>query len=183
MRAFVEQVVAQYEDLIEKAQGFADMVMRRRADAFACRAGCEACCHVELTVSQTEARRVRAALEALDAPTRTEIAARAHAHTGRCVMLDDEGRCSVYASRPLVCRTQGLALGYPKDVVPVSAVRFRSRALEVVACPLNFTGRGPEDEDVLDAGRLDAMLALVSRLEGDDDPDDRVALRTLAALP
>lgn len=173
--------MAQYEDLAQKIDEFAHGTMARRAGSFACRAGCEACCHVSLSVSRTEARRVVAALDALPGARRDVIAARAAKTSERCVMLDDEGRCEIYAARPLVCRTQGLPLGYPGGVVPATTVRFRTRTLEVVCCPLNFTEDEPEERDVLDAARVDTMLALVARLEGDDGADGRVTLRALAS--
>lgn len=172
--------MAQYEDLVAKVQGFADLVTTRRREAFACRAGCDGCCRVELSIGRTEARRVVAHLEALGDEARAAIARRVDVVDGRCVMLDAQGRCGIYEARPMVCRTQGLPLGYPPDVVPASTVRARSRGLDVICCPLNFTEASPADEDVLDAGRVDTMLALVARLEGDEDPDDRVALRALA---
>lgn len=180
MRGSAPQVMGQYEDLVAKTDEFARSVGARRANDLACRAGCEACCHVQLSVSRTEARRVQAHLDALDASTRAAIAERAKIERERCVMLDADGRCDVYAARPLVCRTQGLPLGYPAGFVPEETVRFRARGLEVVCCPLNFTERDPANEDVLDAGRVDTMLALVARLEGDLDAEDRVPLRDLA---
>lgn len=174
--------MAQYEDLVEKVGAFGADVAARRAPDLACARGCDACCHVELTVSPTEARRVAAYLadlEGVDVARRRAIAARADVPSTRCVMLDADGACDVYPARPLVCRTQGLPLGYPAGVVPEATVRFRVRALEVVCCPLNFTAQEPAPADVLDAGRVDAMHALVARLEG-DDATERVALRTLA---
>nr|MDQ3036457.1 hypothetical protein [Myxococcota bacterium] len=51
-------------------------------------------------------------------------------------------------------------------------------------CPLNFERAAPRPEDVLDAARVDAMLALsnrehAARDEG-ADPDRRTALADLA---
>lgn len=100
----------------------------------------------------------------------------------RCVMLEDDGRCAVYASRPLVCRSQGLALAYPSDVVPVEAVRARAGDKALVWCPLNFTTRPPTGADVLDAGRLDEALAVLNRASvGTRDPLTRWALRDLVS--
>jgi hypothetical protein len=97
------------------------------------------------------------------------------------VMLGPAGRCDIYEARPLVCRTQGLPLGYPEGIVPVETVRFRARALDVICCPLNFTEDEPDERDVLDASRVDTMLALVARLEGDDGAEGRITLRALAS--
>jgi Fe-S-cluster containining protein len=38
--------------------------------------------------------------------------------------------CTVYPIRPIICRTQGLALGYVDEL---------SGAIDVSACPLNFS--------------------------------------------
>ena len=100
----------------------------------------------------------------------------------RCVMLEDDGRCAIYASRPLVCRSQGLALAYPSDVVPVEAVRARAGDKALVWCPLNFTAHPPTGADVLDAGRLDEALAVLNRaLVETRDPLTRWALRDLVS--
>lgn len=100
----------------------------------------------------------------------------------RCVMLGDDGRCAVYAARPLVCRSQGLPLAYPNDVVPIEAVRARAGDKALVWCPLNFTARPPTGPDLLDAGRLDEALALLNRaFVGEGDPLLRIDLRDLVA--
>ncbi|MCB9611122.1 MAG: YkgJ family cysteine cluster protein [Sandaracinus sp.] len=148
-----------------------------------CGAGCEACCHVELEVAPIEAADVLAALEALSDEALADLASRLPREDGRCVMLDDAGRCDVYEVRPLVCRSQGMALAYPDDLIPVEAVRARAGDKALVWCPLNFTERPPTGPDVLDAGRLDEALALLNRaFVGSGDPLERVALRDLVAL-
>lgn len=189
-----------------------------------CGAGCEACCHVSLSVSPLEAAELAAALRALDDAALAELVARLDAERGvdaesgaanlgelegqlgaepdeeadgeleeeadgeragddvRCVMLGDDGRCAVYAARPLVCRSQGLPLAYPSDLVPVEAVRARAGDRALVWCPLNFTTRPPTGPDLLDAGRLDEALALLNRaFVGEGDPLLRIDLRDLVA--
>jgi hypothetical protein len=99
-------------------------------------------------------------------------------------MLEPDGRCAVYEQRPLVCRTQGLALRYPHGVIPVSAVRERLPNGEVTHCPLNFGERVPAASDVLDAERVDQLLGLVNlrfaQATG-DDPTRRYAISAIAA--
>ena len=98
-------------------------------------------------------------------------------------MLGDTGQCVVYEQRPLVCRTQGHALRYPAGFVPEGAVRARAVRVspaggparletheqdgggasgEITFCPLNYTAKPPEAADVLDAERVDQLLALVN---------------------
>ncbi len=102
----------------------------------------------------------------------------------RCALLDDEGRCTVYEARPLVCRTQGHALRYPVGYVPISAVRRKLAEGDVTWCPLNYRDAPPNAGDVLDAERVDEILAVVAerytRARGLDS-GQRHALSALAA--
>lgn len=173
--------LAAHRALLAKVDAFERAARARRAESMACRAGCSACCHAKLTVCDVEAEIVREGLGALDAPARAALAARVGRSPDRCVMLEDDGRCAVYASRPLVCRTQGLALRYPEGTIPVEAVLARGRggADALTWCPLNFQDAPPRSEDVLDAERVDAMLALSNRDAG-GDPGRRTSLDVLA---
>lgn len=181
----------EYDALVEKVDAFAQGVSGRREADMACRAGCTGCCHVQLGVSSVEAAAIREHLASLPAEPRSALAARAAGHRpdgpdAPCVMLGDDGRCAIYPARPLVCRTQGLPLLYEGGLVPAEAVLGRSERGDVTWCPLNFTEAPPEPADVLDADRIDQMLALVNRrfvADGRDeegDPTERIALVTLA---
>jgi hypothetical protein len=186
-RSSSETRMSHYRALVDKVDAFGAKVHAERDADMQCAPGCAACCDVALTVCATEAAPIREAVAALPLDARARLAARAVALEGRdgpCVMLED-GRCVVYAARPLVCRTQGLPLAYPPGFVPVEAVRGRdARGHDLTWCPLNFRDDTPRPDDVLDAGRVDEMLALVDRLgeardDGADD-DGRVALLALA---
>lgn len=166
----------EYVALRDKVDAFAAAVAARRVDAIQCRAGCSGCCQVELALSDVEAEALRQALEALDPEARATLAARADVHDGACPLLVG-GRCAVYDARPLVCRTQGLPLRYPPDTVPVDAVRARA-AGDVVWCPLNFVDAAPRPDDVLDAERVDVMVALVNRRYA-QDPLRRTPIRAI----
>jgi len=158
----------EYAALVRKADEFHDEVAARRKGDLACRPGCDSCCQVELLLCPVEAENVRQHLDALSGALRSEISTRALQAEGPCVMLDKGGQCSVYDARPLVCRTQGLPLRY----------------VDVAWCDLNFLNRPPKTEDVLDAERINTILAVVNRRwaqERDVDPLERVPLRTLAA--
>ena len=182
---------AEYHALVEKVDGFvAGVATKRRAD-LACRAGCSGCCQVWLTLSPVEAGQVQTAIQALSAPAKSALAARgrreqqreAEGRAARCAMLDETDRCSVYAHRPLVCRTQGLPLQYPAGVVPEASVRARSARGEITYCPLNFTQAAPTSSDTLDADRVDQMLALVNLRYAEArgvDPGVRTSLTALA---
>lgn len=78
--------------------------------ALACRPGCAACCHQPVAILPAEAAAITAAMaEAFDDETRHAVRARIAAAVGApagspCPLLDDGGRCRVYAVRPLRCR-------------------------------------------------------------------------------
>jgi Fe-S-cluster containining protein len=61
-------------------------------------------------------------------------------------------RCSIYQSRPLICRTQGLPL----------LIEAEDGGQEVDFCPLNFTEAGAVDD--LDEDHLAPLDALNLRL-------------------
>jgi len=114
----------------------------------------------------------------------TSAAATDTGNRPRCAMLEADGRCAVYAARPLVCRTQGLPLQYPAGVVPEAAVRGRTSRGEITYCPLNFEHNAPAAPDVLDAERVNQLLALVNLRFAQAhglDPEARTALSALAA--
>lgn len=174
-----------YAKLIAKVDRFHTEVEGR--SPLACCRGCDACCRVELSVCAVEASRIDEYLRAAEDGVRSRVAARAQAARSdppRCVMLDDEGSCAVYAVRPMVCRTQGMALRYPPRTFPEDAVMARDGAgSDIVWCPLNYRDTPPEGRDVLEAGRLDEMLALINldHVGGDRNAaGERVDLRSLA---
>ena len=137
---------------------------RRSGSWLACRVGCHECCIGPFPITQLDAARLRAGLEALDArdPQRAgRIRNRARASVTRlrrefpdnpvrqvleleeaagdepCPALDpDSGACDLYPARPITCRTFG------------AAVRFRSEpeAHAVGVCELCY--RGATDEQI-----------------------------------
>ena len=124
-----------------------------------CRAGCSGCCHHHLSVFPVEAEHARAAIEALPGPTRARVEEQAREvikleAQGKpvyCPLLIDD-RCSIYDSRPLICRTQGLPL----------LMEAEDGEQEVDFCPLNFTAAGAIDD--LDEDHLAPLDALNLRL-------------------
>lgn len=183
---------AEYEALVHKVDAFVSATAERRADALHCQKGCDACCHAWLSVGPVEAERVRLGLAQLDPEARARVRGRGHGERAReqaaetpsrCAMLEDDGSCVIYAYRPLVCRSQGHALRYPAGFVSEQAVRARSAQGDVTWCPLNYTERGPEREDVLDAERVDQILAVVTQrhVVRPEDALRRASLSDLAA--
>jgi uncharacterized protein len=124
-----------------------------------CRAGCAGCCRHHLSVFAVEAEEARAAIETLPAPIRARVEEQAREVIKReargepvaCPLLVDD-RCSIYESRPLICRTQGLPL----------LMEAEDGGQEVDFCPLNFAEAGAIDD--LDEGHLVPLDALNLKL-------------------
>jgi hypothetical protein len=187
-------VSSEYDALRDKVGAFTRVAFERRRADMACKAGCDACCRAWLSVSAVEADAIRRVLAALPAEARARVAERGAnerrrqrdadtTRAPRCAMLEPDGRCAIYAARPLLCLTQGHALRYPPGFVPGAAVRMRAPSGDVTHCPLNFTRAAPAGEDVLDAERVDQLLAVVNhrfaRARG-VDPNARFELTELA---
>jgi len=184
-------MLSEYAALVAKVEGFTGPAFERSRADMVCARGCASCCLVWLTVNQVEAANVREAIAQLPNDVRLRLAERG-AHESqreasaapRCAMLEDDGSCAIYAARPLVCRTQGFALRYPAGFIPVAAVRTQRATGDITHCPLNFTERAPEPASVLDAERVDQILAVVNRRYAEAhgvDPAQRHALSALAA--
>ncbi len=120
-------------------------------DGITCHAGCDDCCRRRFSVTALEAEVIAEGLAALPAGAREALAARAEGgDPAVCPALEAGGRCAIYASRPVICRSHGLP------------IRFRSPgSLPVVdACPKNFASAHANDaSDASDARDLGAIPA------------------------
>lgn len=154
----------------------------RTPDAFACRAGCDSCCHQRFGVFALEAEPIRHALTHLarenpDLRARVRAQADDPAHQHHCALLVG-GTCAIYDQRPLICRSHGL---------PIALADPEPR---IDHCPLNFTEGPPPPASVLRLDAVNAPLALLATLwtqaasaEGGDLRPERVALADLARAP
>lgn len=157
-----------------RVDGHFDAAHARSPTSFACAPGCESCCHQQLSVFEVEAARIRRALSALedrDPGLRQRVREQAAVlDDPRCALLV-EGRCSIYAERPLICRSHGLPIAVPTPDDP--------EVLEVDHCPLNFTEAPPPRASILVLDALNRPLAVLAELAAPGQP--RVPLRELAA--
>jgi Fe-S-cluster containining protein len=151
--------VSSYQKFIEQVDRITAKLQARYSKHLVCRAGCSGCCHHHLSVFAVEAEESRAAIEALPSPIRARVEEQAREVIKRedrgepvaCPLLVDD-RCSIYESRPLICRTQGLPL----------LMEAEDGEREVDFCPLNFTEAGAVDD--LDEDYLVPLDALNLRL-------------------
>ena len=119
--------------LRDYCDGFWDRVLEKYPYAFACAPGCSTCCELP-SVNYIEAF----IIAGMPGDKRKKHAAADK--TGRCPFLDDD-RCSIYASRPLICRTHGLLLKSEEYSYAMT-----------VSCPFNFTD--------IDLNAIDPSLVL-----------------------
>jgi Fe-S-cluster containining protein len=141
-------------------------------ECFQCRAGCTSCCEVQLTLFPVEAERVARAVEGLPAETREKVREQAGDEERTFCPLLVEGRCAVYESRPLICRSHGLPVSYAEE-----------GRREVDVCPLNFAMREIPEDAALEIDPLNELLAAINffACRGRDiDPGQRVAIRDIA---
>jgi uncharacterized protein len=138
-----------YQQLIKQVDEVTAKLSARYAQHLVCRAGCSGCCHHHLSVFAVEAEAVREAIAGMPIEVRGIIETQAREVIKReadgqpvaCPLLV-ENRCSIYETRPLICRTQGLPL----------LLEAEDGGQEVDFCPLNFTA--PEALDDLDEDSL-----------------------------
>jgi len=139
--------------LYAKVDAFFDAAVQADPGAFACRAGCDTCCRSDLAVWGVEAASLREALRALAPAARRVVIERARGGS-TCVFRDPAaGTCDVYAARPLICRSHGLAV-------------LAEGRLDT--CPLNYREGWPARDRVLDLERVNQPLAVLNRLAGFD---------------
>jgi hypothetical protein len=158
-----------------------------------CHAGCADCCRRRFSVTAIEAEVIAEGLASLPAATRAALATRATGgDPGVCPALEADGRCAIYASRPVICRTHGLPIRFAADLPGPAGPDGAAgpRQLPVVdACPRNFGGRDlaslPGD-GVLDQTTLSTVLGAIDAARADEagrPRGERVALSALLARP
>lgn len=86
---------------LRRLHAITDEVMAQFDAATPCKAGCGGCCHYEVKIYPIEASYIA---RNSGRPLRKEPAPNESFHGRPCVFLQ-EGRCSIYAVRPVVCRT------------------------------------------------------------------------------
>ena len=130
----------------------------RRGAFMECRVGCSDCCRARLSITRVEEAFFLLGLAGRPEAERKELARRARDKTREmCPALDQEGRCQLYDSRPLICRSCGVPLRHRYEVILVNPP-------VIDVCDLNFvdvTLESLSPEDVLEQTGLAAKLAAI----------------------
>lgn len=169
----LDAVLAPWRQVAQKADAFFDRVGDVCASSMRCRPGCTECCQQDLNVLLAEGLALLRGLIALPPETRAALVDAAAHPAEACALLDASGRCSVYAWRPLICRTHGLPL--------------RRSGPGWSSCRLNFTPDDPPppaacilNEGLLTAGLTVADGLIRERLGG--APPGRHSIRALVLV-
>ncbi len=133
----------EYTDLITDVDQLTSQLNEHYKSHLQCRSGCSGCCHHHLSIFPVEAAVVKIAIQSLPHAIKTIIHQQAKniseqeakGESVACPLLVND-QCSIYDSRPIICRTQGLPLLYESD----------DCQLVVDFCPLNFTADNATDE-------------------------------------
>jgi len=126
--------------------------------ALKCRKGCSQCCQVNLSVFPVEAYLIATQTvgDRIFLPLNIGLDDfQQHRPTAKsfCHFLDQEGACTIYQSRPLICRTQGAIL------------KWQAEEIELDCCPLNFADEYAHlfplqrPQDWLDLDHLNKVLS------------------------
>lgn len=156
-----------------------EAAVARSPEAFACKPGCDRCCHQRFSVFAVEAEPLREALDELeraDPELRERVRSQGRdSELPHCALLVD-GRCAVYEQRPMICRSHGLPIAVRDPEDPAGA-------LTVDHCPLNFAepGQDPPRASVLVLDAVNRPLSMIAELWAAGAP--RVELAELAAEP
>ncbi|RJX30405.1 MAG: hypothetical protein C4531_09065 [Desulfurivibrio sp.] len=116
-----------YRALVDRIDEEIRKTAELHGDRLRCAPGCSQCCAIS-SVLPLEAAMLRQAIGGLDEQLRKMLRLQAEADVS-CPLLVDR-LCLVYQARPLICRTHGL---------PIAYVDYERQAIEVSACPLNFS--------------------------------------------
>ncbi len=134
-----------HKTLTDKLSAHEEKLLARYSEQIVCREGCSSCCILQSVFpvdayiiynAVTSGAVDRSSLEFDETP-------------GMCAFLKN-GLCSVYAARPVICRTHG----YP--VLVEGSIDF---------CPKNFSGvKSIESEHILDLENLNMAVASINIL-------------------
>jgi Fe-S-cluster containining protein len=178
----------QYQRLKVRVDAFGQTIGQRYPTQITCHAGCDGCCYQQFTVFPVEARHLAQAVMALAPEARQRLLARLQQDDPwrlidaptPCVLLE-QGCCSLYEHRPLICRIHGF---------PISSTMIeRPDGGQRDCCPLNFTDMALQDivpQAIYNLDLVNQTLAAINHLFVQEHqlPDQRITIRqaVLAAL-
>jgi hypothetical protein len=169
----MNDLLANYRLLVARVDELCRRITDNWGEELACRPGCDSCCR-HLRLFPVEAAALGEALRALPLPERVRLQTQAVGcdENDPCPLLRD-GRCELYADRPIICRTHGLPLLLAGD-----------SGLQIDFCPQNFHGVEELPTDaVIDLEKVNTALTTINRLfVQQQGGDDAARLRLIAEV-
>jgi hypothetical protein len=142
-----------YRQLLEQVDKWTADMSRRYKAHLMCRKGCDLCCRRKFSVSAVEAYNIAGTFRGL--PKSLQRAVRKQKES--CAFLVN-GACSVYESRPIICRTYGLP----------SLHRNEKGEGAISWCDLNFTNVSGDfafqADGIIDVDTLNVKVEGVNQL-------------------
>lgn len=138
-----------------------------------CKNGCSKCCYTDISVFEVEASNIKKWFSALSLDQQEVIKSKWNEprSEGACIFLRNES-CTIYEARPLICRTQGLALKF-----------MAHEEISIDICPLNEEMLDVmEEKEVMNLDLLNTILSQIERADSPNEIRERVKLNDLQAL-
>jgi Fe-S-cluster containining protein len=151
IKSRLDKCLTPYRDLLDRVDRLLYRIQRRYSAQIACHKGCNCGCR-NLSVFPIEALSLAGALQNLPAGSAARIRKRAAmASFWECPLLEDRA-CSLYAFRPVICRTHG----FPLQTI------YNER-LSIGYCRHNFRRISPIPNDaVIDLDPVNAALRTIN---------------------
>jgi hypothetical protein len=171
-----------YRQLVARVEAFGDAVRQRYAGQVTCQAGCDGCCYQQFTIFPVEAYHLQQTVTGLSSQERQDLWQHVQQQgtpwqlveqPQPCVLLDN-GRCRLYAGRPLLCRMHGYPL--------YSSMIMRPDGGQRDCCPLNFSAvplSAIAPQAVYNLDLVNHTLAAINHLfvQASAVPDQRIPIR------
>ena len=138
-----------YQQFQNNVDIFFEQVLNKNKEKMKCKSGCSQCCHAKFSVFAWEASVIIDYFESLSDQEKTDLIQKWSCQKSDSVcsfLVDDQ--CTIYSSRPIICRTQGLPL-------------FIDDKMD--SCPLNFEDALPSKNDWLDLDRLNTLSTILNK--------------------
>lgn len=150
-----------YKKLLQDIELLTTNLYKQFPTEITCHLGCTSCCYQQLSLSQVEADFISKVTKTLPKESQEGLLSRAKAinleseNPQACPFLDGFA-CSIYESRPVICRTHGFPITFKDD----------NEEIILDVCPLNFSEEGDAVElnltDTIDIDRVNLRLAAIN---------------------
>ncbi|MFY9223585.1 MAG: YkgJ family cysteine cluster protein [Blastocatellia bacterium] len=167
-----EDAFLHYQKLLSDIEVITKSLKERFSQKITCHLGCVGCCQQQLTLSLIEADFISLTIRNLPTDQQQKILLAAQDiknktnKTDTCPLLDGFA-CSIYKSRPVICRTHGFPITFKDE---------ESEEIFLDVCPLNFSEDGESVElnltDTIDIDRLNLRLAAINYTYSSDKLGD-----------